>query len=429
MSAEAQVSAADLLARRRRLLGPAYRHFYSEPVEFVRGEGVHLYDAAGVEYLDAYNNVPSVGHCHPRVVAALAEQAGRLNTHTRYLQTPILDYAERLLDSLGAGLGHVMFTCTGSEATDLALRVARFHTGHTGVVVTGFAYHGVSAAAAAISPSLGPAVAPGEGVRTIAAPAPGADDPETEGRRMAAELGRAVDELEAEGHGFAAIVVDSMLSSDGLIPDPAGFLRPLAAAVADRGGLWVGDEVQAGFARTGDAMWGFQRHGIEPDMVTMGKPMGNGLPVAALAARPELLDEFGQTMRYFNTFGGNPVSIAAATAVLDVIEDEGLLANSKKVGGHLLAGISELEGRHATVRNSRGAGLYVAADIVAPDGASGALAQRVVDGMRERRVLIAAIGPAGNVLKIRPPLVSSTADVERVVETLDDVLSSLASTE
>jgi 4-aminobutyrate aminotransferase-like enzyme len=428
MSAGAQMSTAELLARRRRLLGPAYRHFYSEPVEFVRGEGVHLYDAAGADYLDVYNNVPCVGHCHPRVVAAIAEQAGRLNTHTRYLQTPILDYAERLLDSLGGGLGHVMFTCTGSEATDLALRVARFHTGHTGVVVSAFAYHGVTSAAAAISPSLGPAVAPGEGVRTIAAPVPGAaGDPDVEGRRMAAELDRAVDELEAEGHGFAALVVDSFLSSDGIVPDPAGYLRPLATAVADRGGLWVGDEVQAGFARSGDAMWGFQRHGIEPDLVTMGKPMGNGLPVAAVAARPELLDEFGSTMRYFNTFGGNPVSIAAATAVLDVIEEEGLLANSKAVGAIMLAAVSELEGRHAILRNARGAGLYIGADIVAPDGDSAALAQRVVDEMRERRVLIAAMGPAGDVLKIRPPLVFTAADVDRFIETLDDVLGSLAS--
>jgi 4-aminobutyrate aminotransferase-like enzyme len=427
MTTEARESTADLLARRRRLLGPAYRHFYSDPVEFVRGEGVHLYDADGADYLDVYNNVPCVGHCHPRVVAAIAEQAGRLNTHTRYLQTPILDYAERLLDSLGGGLGHVMFTCTGSEAIDLALRVARFHTGNFGVVVSSFAYHGVTSAAAAISPSLGPAVAPGQGVRTIVAPVPGeSGDAEAEGRRMAAELGRAVDELEAEGHGFAALVVDSFLSSDGIVADPAGYLRPLAAAVAERGGLWVGDEVQAGFARTG-SMWGFQRHGIEPDLVTMGKPMGNGLPVAGLAARPELLDEFGSTMRYFNTFGGNPVSIAAATAVLDVIEDEGLLANSNEVGAEMLAALAELEGRHATLRNSRGAGLYLGADIVAPDGDSAALAKRVVDEMRERRVLIAAIGQAGNILKIRPPLVFSAADVDRFVDTLDDVLGSLAS--
>ena len=418
--------AGELLARRQRLLGPAYRHFYAEPLEIVRGEGIHLFDADGNEYLDAYNNVPCVGHAHPRVVAAIAAQAGLLNTHTRYLATPILDYAERLLASLGGGLGHVVFTCSGSEATDLALRIARFHTGKSGVVVTANAYHGVTAAAAAISPSLGPAVAPGEAVRTIAPPAPGgAGDAAEEGRRMAAELEAAIAELEAEGHGFAALVVDSILSSDGVVPDPAGFLGPLAAAVAARGGLFVADEVQAGFARTGAAMWGFRRHRIEPDLVTMGKPMGNGMPIAAVAARPELLDEFGRAMRYFNTFGGSSVSVAAATAVLDVIEDEGLLANAAAVGADLLADLAALEARHAVLRNVRGAGLFVGADLVAPDGDSAALADQVVNRLRDRRVLLAATGPGRDVLKIRPPLVFSSADAGRLVEALDDVLDTL----
>jgi 4-aminobutyrate aminotransferase-like enzyme len=414
-----------MLARRRRLLGPAYRHFYSEPLEIVRGEGVHLYDADGTEYLDAYNNVPCVGHAHPRVVAAIAEQAGRLNTHTRYLAEPILDYSERLLDSLGAGLGHVMFTCSGSEATDLALRIARFHTGATGVVVTANAYHGVTTAAAAVSPSLGAAVAPGPEVRTIAAPSPGARDPEVEGARMAAELTVAVEELEAAGHGFAAVLVDSIFSSDGIVPDPAGFLRPLAAAAGDRGGLLVADEVQAGFARTGDSMWGFDRHGIEPDLVTMGKPMGNGMPIAAVAARAELLDEFGVRTRYFNTFGGNSVSIAAATAVLDVIEDEELLASADKVGRGLLDGLLELQARHEVLRNVRGAGLFLGADIVSPGGDSASLADRVVERLRDRRVLLAATGPDKDVLKIRPPLVFSATDAERLVAALDAVLDSL----
>ncbi len=426
MSADAHLRGTELLARRRRLLGPAYRHFYEEPLEIVRGEGVHLYDADGVEYLDAYNNVPCVGHSHPRVVAAIAAQAGRLNTHTRYLGEPILDYSERLLDSLGAGLGHVMFTCTGSEATDLALRIARFHTGATGVVVTANAYHGVTTAAAAVSPSLGAAVAPGPEVRTIAAPAPGATDPEREGARMAAELELAVAELEASGHGFAALIADSIFSSDGIVPDPVGFLRPLTAAVAERGGLFVADEVQAGFARTGGSMWGFERHGITPDLVTMGKPMGNGMPIAAVATRAELLDEFGATTRYFNTFGGNSVCIAAATAVLDVIEDEGLLSSADSVGGRLLDGLVELEGRHEVLRAARGAGLFLGVDIVSPEGDSAALADRVVEGLRERRVLLAATAPGKDVLKIRPPLVFSDADADRLVEALDDVLASLA---
>ena len=242
---------------------------------------------------------------------------------------------------------------------------------------------------------------------------------------MTTELEAAVAELEAEGHGFAALIVDSILSSDGIVPEPAGFLLPLAMAVADLGGLFVADEVQAGFARTGGSMWGFHRHGIRPDLVTMGKPMGNGMPIAAVAARAELLDEFGSTTRYFNTFGGNSVSIAAATAVLDVIEDEELLASADTVGRGLLGALLELQARHEILRNSRGAGLFLGADIVSPGGDPAGLADVVVERLRDRRVLLAATGPDKDVLKIRPPLVFSVGDSERLVDALDAVLSSL----
>jgi 4-aminobutyrate aminotransferase-like enzyme len=379
---------ADLLARRRRLLGPAYRHFYAEPVEIVRGEGTRLFDADGVEYLDAYNNVPCVGHAHPRVVAAIAAQAAQLNTHTRYLAEPILAYSERLLESLGAPLGHVMFTCSGSEATDLALRVARFETGREGVVATANAYHGVTAAAAEVSPSLGPAVAPGPTVRTIAGPSPGALDAAAEGERMARDLAAAIADLEASGIGFAAFICDSIFSSDGIRPGPTGVLGPVAEAVRARGGLFIADEVQAGFARTGEEMWGFRRHRIAPDLVTMGKPMGNGMPIAAVACRADLLERFGAETRYFSTFGGNSVSIAAATAVLDVIGEEGLAANALDVGAYLLAG----------------------------------LADRILNGLRDRRVLLGTTGPDRDVLKIRPPLVFSRADADRLLGALAETL-------
>jgi 4-aminobutyrate aminotransferase-like enzyme len=411
------------LTRREGLLGPAYRHFYEEPVEFVRGEGVHLYDAAGDEYLDAYNNVPCVGHCHPRVVAAIAEQAARLNTHTRYFAAPILDYAERLLASLGGGLGHVMFTCSGSEANDLALRIARFHTGAAGVVVTANAYHGVTSAVAEISPSLGPSVAPGPRVRTIAPPAPGGGDPEAEGRRMAAELEAAIAALEEAGHGFAAFVADSILSSDGIVPGPAGFLAPVAATVRAHGGLYVADEVQSGFARTGEEMWGYQRHGIEPDLVTMGKPMGNGIPVAAAAARPELLEDFGRRVRYFNTFGGNSVSIAAATAVLDEIDSADLRQNALAVGTYLLAGLKDLEGRTPFLTNARGAGLFLGVDV--PDPAATGTPAQILNALRHRQVLAGLTGPATDTLKIRPPLVFSHEDADLFLAALEGVLGDL----
>jgi 4-aminobutyrate aminotransferase-like enzyme len=413
---------AALLARRRALLGPAYRTFYERPVEIVRGEGTRLFDRDGVEYLDAYNNVPCVGHAHPRVTTAIAAQAALLNTHTRYPSEPILDYAERLLGGLGAGLGHVMFTCTGSEANDLALRIARSRTGAEGVVVTANAYHGVTAAVAAASPSLGAAVAPGPSVRTIAAPDPAATDPTAEGERLAAELRAAVVELDAEGIGFAAFLADTIFSSDGIVADPAGFLRPLADAVRECGGLFVADEVQAGFARSGEAFWTFRRHGIEPDLVTMGKPMGNGMPIAAVAGPAELLDDFGGEVRYFNTFGGSSVSIAAATAVLDVIEEEGLQENAAAVGAYLRAGLEEAARRSPLLGRVRGVGLFLGVDVEVGDGDAARSAARIVEGLRDRRVLISVTGAGADTLKIRPPLVFSRADADRLLSALGDVL-------
>ncbi|MBS1888586.1 MAG: aminotransferase class III-fold pyridoxal phosphate-dependent enzyme [Actinobacteria bacterium] len=414
----------ELLARRRAALGPAYRHFYEDPVEVVRGEGTRLYDADGIEYLDAYNNVPCVGHSNPRVVAAIAEQAARLNTHTRYLAEPILAYSERLLASLGAPLGHVMFTCSGSEAVDVALRLARFETGRAGVVATANAYHGTTTASAEVSPSLGPAVAPGPTVRLIAAPSPEATDAEAEGRRMAAHLAAAVADLEAAGHGFAAFVCDSIFSSDGIRPGPVGLLRPLAEEVRRQGGLFVADEVQTGFARTGEEMWGFRRHGIEPDLVTLGKPMGNGMPIAATAARADLLDRFGRETRFFSTFGGNSVSIAAATAVLDEIEAQDLQQNALTVGTYLLAGLTALAHRSPHLANPRGAGLFLAVDIPDPD-ATGTPA-RLLEALRDRRVLAGLTGPAADTLKIRPPLVFSQTDADRLLAALDQALADLS---
>jgi 4-aminobutyrate aminotransferase-like enzyme len=420
MSAGAGDRQAELLERRLRLLGPAYRHFYEDPVEIVRGEGTRLFDADGIEYLDAYNNVPCVGHANPRVVAAIAAQAGEQNTQTRYLAEPILAYAERLLASLGPPLEHVMFTCSGSEAVDVALRVARFATGRTGVVATANAYHGTTTAAAEVSPSLGPAVAPGPAVRLIAAPAAGASDAEAEGRRMAAELADAIEDLEAAGLGFAAFIADSIFSSDGIRPGPAGLLAPVAAEVRRRGGLFIADEIQAGVARTGEEMWGFRRHGIEPDLVTLGKPMGNGMPIAATATRADLLDRFGRETRFFSTFGGNSVSVAAATAVLDEIEAADLQANALTVGGHLLNGLAALEHRSPFLADARGAGLFLGVDILDP-AATGAPA-RILNGLRRRHVLAGLTGPAAGVLMSRPPMLFSPCEAVHLIEALAAVV-------
>ncbi|WP_395679341.1 aspartate aminotransferase family protein [Inquilinus sp.] len=416
---------AALRARRDRLLGPAYRLFYEEPLHVVRGEGVWLTGADGERYLDAYNNVASVGHCHPHVVGALARQAAVLNTHTRYLSEGVLDYAERLLATFPPEIGHVMFTCTGSEANDLALRVARTVTGGTGVIVTDWAYHGVTVALAEMSPSLGSAVRIGRYVRLVAPPDAYHGDGDV-GQAFAARVTAAIEDMRRAGITPAALLVDTIFSSDGVFADPPGFLAPAAAAMRASGGLVIADEVQPGFGRTGDGMWGFARHGLVPDMVTMGKPMGDGHPIAGMAARPEVLAEFGRRTRYFNTFGGNPVSAAVGMAVLDVIEGEGLVANARDTGAVLAEALRALANRHAAIGDVRGAGLFLGVELVrdrATREPDGALAARVVNGLRRRRVLVSSCGRNGNVLKLRPPLVFGREHAEILVDALDRTLA------
>jgi 4-aminobutyrate aminotransferase-like enzyme len=414
-AAALEPGARDLLRRREAVLGSGYRLFYDRPVRFSRGSGVYLYDPEGHAYLDAYNNVPAVGHCHPRVAEAIARQASTLNVHTRYLTEGVIDYAERLLGTHGGGLDRAMFTCTGSEANDLALRVARHHCGGTGIIVTANAYHGVTAATAEASPCLGPGVPAAPHVRVVPAPGPG----------FATHVAEAIGDLRARGIGLAAFLADSLFSSDGVIADPAGFLRPVQDLVHEAGGLYIADEVQSGFGRTGGHMWGYQRHGLAPDIVTMGKPMGNGLPIAGLVARHEVLDDFGRKVCYFNTFGGNPVCVAAAAAVLDVIEEEGLRENALETGAYLKASAEGLAAGSAIVSGVRGAGLFLGMDVVDPvtGEPSGRIASRVVNGLRERRVLIGATGPAGNVLKVRPPLPFNRAHADQLLAALAQALA------
>jgi len=400
----------DLITRRDRALGPAYRLFYASPVHFVRGEGVYLYDPDGHAYLDAYNNVPSVGHSHPRVTEAVTRQLQALNTHTRYLTDGLIDYAERLLATHGVAAAHAMFTCTGSEANDLALRIARHHAGGTGVIVTANAYHGVTAAVAEVSPSLG--IPLGPHVRTVPAPP------------RAADVAAAIADLAGQGIRLAAFLADSLFSSDGVLPDAAE-LRQVRDLVRAAGGLYIADEVQSGFGRTGTHLWGYQRHGLDPDIVTMGKPMGNGLPIAGIVARHDVLEDFGRTARYFNTFGGNPVCVAAAAAVLDVLESEDLPANAAATGAYLKAEITGL--RADSLAGARGAGLYLGVDVIDPATGepSGDRAAAIVNGMRGRRVLISATGPLGHTLKIRPLLPFSRHNADRLLSALSETLAQL----
>ena len=335
-------TAAELLARRQRALGASYRLFYEEPFAPVRGEGVWLYDQDNRAYLDAYNNVASIGHCHPAVVAAIAEQSARLNTHTRYLHPSIVEYAEDLLSEFPPQLDNMTMTCTGSEANDLALRIARCHSGGTGIIVTRWAYHGVTSALAEVSPSLATGLPTASHVRLVEAP-----DAYRRGD-FVASVKAAVHDLQAQGIKPAALLVDSIFSSDGVFCPANGELAAAAQCVRDAGGLYIADEVQPGFGRTGGQRWGFAREAVIPDLVTLGKPMGNGHPVAAVVGRSALFDQFGRQQRYFNTYGGNPVSCAAAHAVLRVLREEDLQTNALKVGDYLNAGLRALACRFSS---------------------------------------------------------------------------------
>ena len=421
-----QLSPADeaLAQRRAAALGPAYRLFYETPVHLVRAQGVHLFAPDGTAFLDCYNNVASVGHCHPRVVAAMADQAARLATHTRYLHDGILAYAERLLSLFPSQLSHVMFTCTGSEANDLALRIARAATGGTGIIVTDNAYHGVTLATAEMSMSIGPAVAPGPTVFPIPAPS-AANYPQGIAAGFAAAVTAACDRMAAQGIWPALLIVDTIFSSDGVYPDPAGFLAPAAAAIRARGGLFLADEVQPGFGRTGSQFWGFQRHDVIPDMVSMGKPMGNGYPLAGLVLKPETIAEFGQKARYFNTFGGNAVAAAVGLAVLDVIRDEALQQNAATVGTAFADGLRALARRHESLGETRAAGLFLGQTILTDGQPDPARTARLVNALRDNRILISSTGPKGDSLKLRPPLPFGLGNVDQVLSTLDRLLPTL----
>jgi len=417
--------------RRARLLGPAYRLFYNEPVEVTRGTGVFLYDKDGNEYLDAYNNVVSVGHANPTVVQAVHRQMQTLCTHTRYIQQGILKYAEDLLSTFGGRVGktgHAMFTCTGSEANDLAVRIARHFTGKRGIIVTSEAYHGCSELTASFSPSLGENSPLGTWVRCVPSPDSYRVPANNLGRWFADQVAAQIDDLERHGNGLAAFVVDSLFSSDGIFAHPTDLLVPVAHVVRQAGGVMVADEVQSGFARSGEQFWGYQRHGIDPDIVSMGKPMGNGFPVAGVAVAAEVVERFGNDIRYFNTFGGNSVAIAAAQATLDVIRDNRLLENADIVGRFIRDGLQDISSRHEGIGDIRGAGLYIGVEMVQdraskePDPAA---ARAIVNGLRERRVLISATGFHANTLKIRPPLVFSKDNAARLLAEIEATVKSI----
>ncbi|WP_105404670.1 MULTISPECIES: aspartate aminotransferase family protein [Neorhizobium] len=420
---------SELIARRDAVLGASYRLQYRRPVHFVRGEGMWLYDPDGRGYLDFYNNVPSLGHCHPEVNAAMAEQAGRISANTRYLEPKLIDYAERLVDTFPSGLDRVVFTCTGSESNDLALRIARFASGNEGVIVSTHAYHGTSAATAAVSPNLGDAVKLSPFVRMVSIPGPAGVPDGQAADFFEAQIRSAIADLNRRGIGVAALLLDSIFSSDGVWVDPAGFIASGVAAVRDAGGLVIADEVQPGFGRTGEHMWGFERHGIVPDLVTLGKPMGNGFPIGAVVGRKAPMEQFGTTSRYSNTFAGNTIGIATADAVLSILQRDQIPRRALSMSQHLRAGLEKIEQQTSTIRAIRNAGLFFGIDIgheSAPATARRTMALDLVNAMRDDGVLVSTTGANEDSLKVRPPLVCQAEHADLFLASFERALSKVA---
>ncbi|MPZ68573.1 MAG: aminotransferase class III-fold pyridoxal phosphate-dependent enzyme [Actinobacteria bacterium] len=418
------------LRERRRVLGSAMSPLsYQRPLHLVRGDGPWLYDTDGVRYLDAYNNVPVVGHCHPLVSDAIARQSRALNTNLRYLHENSIELAERLCGTLPDGLDVCMFVNSGSEANDLAWQLARAVTGRAGGIVTEYAYHGITTAVSDLSPEHWARGYTPDTVATIPAPDGHAgvhrrEDPNW-AAAYAAHLDDAVEHLRAGGLEPAALFLDSGFTSDGILVPPAEYGRDVVDRIHATGGLFVADEVQTGFGRLGAHLWGFERFGVTPDIVTLGKPMGNGHPVAAVLTTSAIVDRFAQTMDFFSTFGGNPVACAAGLAVLDVIESEGIQERVMGTGNALIDGLRVLAERHSSIGEVRGLGLLIGVAFTSDDTgrpSDAALAGRVMNGMRERGILIGTTGPDDNVLKIRPPLVITEEHVDLLLTTLDEVL-------
>lgn len=426
-------SAKEILYKRKGRFGRNLSIAYDRPIKMVRGRGQYLYDDAGQVYLDGVNNVCHVGHCHPRVVAEGQGQMAVLNTNTRYLHDHIITYAERLMKTFPDPLGVCFFVCTGSEANELALRLATTCTGRKELIAIDGAYHGNTQKLIDISPYKhdGPG---GRGrptrVHTVVMPdgyrGPHKGMAAATGRRYAEYIQQAVDEIESRTDGPAAFICESMLGCGGQIILPDRYLKSAFKAVRDAGGLCIVDEVQVGFGRSGSRFWAFETQGVVPDIVTLGKPMGNGHPLAAVVTTHEIAAAFANGMEYFNTFGGNPVSCAIGMAVLDVIEAEGLQENAKTVGDALLNGLNGLKQKYPLIGDVRGMGLFVGIELVTDRqtlAPASDHADYIINRMRDYGILISTDGPHANVLKIKPPMVWTLSDVARVVEVLDEILS------
>lgn len=424
-----------LMERRNALLGEKAPLFYEEPVHIVRGEGVWLYGPNNEKYLDAYNNVPVVGHCHPHVVEALTQQASQLNVHTRYLNEIILDYGERLTGTLDPSLSRTFFVCTGSEANELAIRIARMATGGMGIIGTDATYHGNTATVMELATNrkTGGPKAKKSYIRSVPYPqlyrAPDGMSEAALAQAYAAEIQAAIDDLKRNGIQFAGMLMCPIFANEGLPTVPMGYFELMQQIVHDAGGLVIFDEVQSGFGRTGQ-MWGYESTGIVPDIVTMGKPMGNGHPIAAVVCRSELADEFQDNSIYFNTFGGNPVSCAVGNAVLDVLENEDLVQQAADVSAYLRDGLEVFQQDFELIGDIRNSGMFFAIELVKnrkKKKAAKKRAARIVNMMKDKGVLLNNIGRDRNILKIRPPLPFNKEHADVLLEKLGECLVEIES--
>lgn len=423
----------DLRSRRDRALGAGAPLFYDEPIELVRGEGVHLFDPDGRRYVDLYNNVPCVGHANPRVVEAMTRQQATLNVHSRYLHEGIVELAERLAglhpDGTGPPIESVIFSCSGTEAVEVALTMARVATGRRGIVATDATYHGNSEAVHALTRAATDPTAHPE-VRTI--PFPRQFRPVEPGASPAAlaaahlrHLEEAIASLRDSGPGLAGVIFCSILANEGLPDIPPGFMPAAAAMVREAGGLVIADEVQAGYGRTG-RWWGYQVTGFEPDIVVTGKPMGNGLPLSATAARRELVERFRSTYRHFNTFAASPLQAAVGLAVIDEIEQRDLLSQVASVGTGLKQALTERMAGRPWMADVRGHGLFIGIEAVGPGPDQPPDRDRAVDvanRLKDKGFLVSNAGAHGNVVKIRPPLVFGHDDAREFLAAFDEVLA------
>ncbi|XP_050667617.1 alanine--glyoxylate aminotransferase 2-like [Leptidea sinapis] len=432
----------ETIEKREKYIGAACQLFFrSSPLKIVRGIAQFMYDETGERYLDCINNVAHVGHCHPHVVEAGRNQMSLISTNNRYLHDEIVVLAERLVNTLPAPLSVCFFVNSGSEANDLALRLARVHTKKKHVITLDHAYHGHLTSMIDVSPyklNLPGGPEKPEWVHVASVPdvyrgkyqyTRDSNCEEELGRLYADEIGKICNEASQENGGICAFIAESLQSCGGQIIPPDGYLKRAYEYVREAGGVCIADEVQVGFGRVGSHMWAFETQDVIPDIVTMGKPMGNGHPVAAVITTPEIARSFADTgIEYFNTYGGNPVSCAIANAVLDVIEEERLMERANRVGNHLLSRCEGLKHKHRLIGDVRGRGLFVGVELVTDRETrtpATVEAKHVVNRMREEKILISRDGPDSNVLKFKPPMVFTTQDADRLVDTLDRVLLEL----